>query len=355
MPRVRTLALPLLLLVPVGCGSTDPSQYDPKLQYVEDVVSLPDPLAHYTMSGDLAPMRDPAIIRVGGTYYIFSTDVGSGLTGNHLPIRCSTDTITWKACGFVFNDRPQWIKNEYAGIADLWAPDISYFNGLYHVYYSVEIFTTNDGMIGMATNTTLDPSNPKYKWVDQGPIISSRGNTTGLNTIDPNIFIDDDGRVWLSYGSYGSGIFQQEVDRATGRLVSGGPIYHLAERPGRPAGAIEAASIIHHGKYYYLFASADFCCVENFRDSDYKEVMGRSTSVHGPFVTMNGDSMLQGYSNVLLSKNSAWLSAGGGTTYIDPQNGDTMIAFHAFNLQANGAVQLWVKHFTWQNDWPLLK
>lgn len=349
------LVLPLVALPLASCGSGNSADYDPKLQYVSLAVSVPDPLAQYTMAGDVAAVRDPAIIHVGGTYYVFSTDIGSALDGPHLPIRCSSDAINWKQCGSVFTDRPQWVKNEYAGIADMWAPDISYFNGLYHLYYAVEIFTTNDGMIGVATNTTLDPSDPKYKWVDQGPIISSRGNTTGLNTIDPNIFIDDDGRIWLSYGSYGSGIFQQEVDPATGRLVDGGPIYHLAERPDRPSGPIEAASIIHHGKYYYLFASADFCCLANYMDSDYKEVMGRSTSVHGPFVTMSGDSMLQGYSNVLLSKDSTWLSAGGGTVYIDPQNGDTMIAFHAFNLQANGEVQLWVKHFTWENDWPLLK
>ena len=353
-PRLRALAIPLLTLLLAGCGSTDPSQYDPKLQLVNETVYVPDPLAHYTVTGDVTPLRDPAIIHVGKTYYIFSTDYGSGLDGDHLPIRCSPDAVNWKLCGYVFADRPQWVKNQYAGIGGLWAPDISYFNGLYHLYYSVDIFTTNDAGIGVATNTTLDLTDPNYKWVDQGQILSSKGAANDFDAIDPNIAIDDDGRVWLSYGSYGPGIFQQEVDPATGRLVEGGPIYHLAERPDRPAGPIEGASIIHHGKYYYLFAAADFCCDANPADSDYKEVMGRSTSIHGPFVTMQGDPMLQGYSTVLLSKDANWASAGGGTAYIDPANGDTMIAFHAFNTKDNYNVQLWVKHFTWVNDWPLL-
>ena len=218
---------------------------------------------------------------------------------------------------------------------DLWAPDISYFNGKYHLYYAASIFTTNESGIGLATNTTLDPNDPNYNWVDEGEILSSRGDTSNLNAIDPNIFVDDDGRVWLTYGSYGPGIFQQEVDRETGHLVAGGPIYHLAERADRPAGPIEGASIIHHGKYYYLFASADFCCGQNPADTDYKEVMGRSTSVHGPFLSMLGHPMLQGYATVLLSQNSRWLSAGGGSAYIDPANGDTTIAFHAFNRQSD--------------------
>ena len=351
----RLLAIALLCLgfALSGCGSTDPAQYDSKLQLIVFSAYVPDPLAQYTMAGDVAPVRDPSIIHVGKTFYVFSTDVGSSLTGSHLPIRCSTDGANWKLCGYVFADRPQWVKNEYAGIADMWAPDISYFNGLYHLYYAVSIFGTAESGIGLATNTTLDASDPNYKWVDQGELLSSRGDKTGLNAIDPNLFIDDDGRIWLSYGSYGPGIFQQEVDPGTGRLVQGGPIYHLAERS--PSGPIEAASIIHHGKFYYLFASADFCCTANAADSDYKEVMGRATSVHGPFLSMQGDPMLQGYATVLISKNSAWLSAGGGTAYIDPQGGDTMIAFHAFNRQANYNVQLWVKHFTWENDWPLLK
>ena len=347
---------PLLLfgLVLAGCGSTDPAQYDPKLQLLNELVAVPDPLAHYTMTGDVGAMRDPSIIHKGNTYYVFGTDVDNAPSGN-LPIRCSTDGVSWKPCGTVFADRPQWVKNQYAGILGLWAPDISYYNGLYHVYYAVSIWGSNDSGIGVATNRTLDSSDPDYKWVDGGEVLSSKGDPTLMNAIDPNIFIDDDGRVWLSYGSYGPGIFQQEIDPATGHLVPGGPVYHLAERPNRPSEPIEAASIIHHGKYYYLFASADFCCTDTWQQSNYKQVMGRSTSVHGPFLTMEGDPMLQGYATILLSKDASWSSAGGGTAYIDPQTNDTMIAFHAFNVQANGAVQLWVKHFTWENDWPILR
>ena len=352
--RLRALTLLLLTQVLAGCGSTNPADFDPKLQYASMSAALPDPLGQYTMTGDVTPLRDPSIIHVGSTYYLFSTDFNSSLDGNHLPIRCSSDAINWKMCGYVFPDRPQWVKNEYAGIPDLWAPDISYFNGLYHLYYSVDLYNTSVASIGLATNTTLDPTDSNYKWVDRGEILSSAATPT-VTAIDPNIAQDDAGNVWLTYGSYATGIYQQQVDPTTGHLVPGGTIYHVAERPGSPDPPIEGASIIHHGGYYYLFTSVDYCCRSNPADSNYKEAMGRSTSVHGPFVTMQGDPMLQGYSTVLLSKDSAWASAGGGTAYIDPANGDTMIAFHAFNAKANYAVQLWVKHFTWVNDWPLLE
>ena len=100
------LVLPFVALPLTSCGSGNAADYDPKLQYVNEVVSLPDPLANYPMTGDLTPLRDPAIIHVGGTYYVFSTDVDSALDGNHIPIRCSPDAINWKQCGSVFTDRP---------------------------------------------------------------------------------------------------------------------------------------------------------------------------------------------------------------------------------------------------------
>ena len=41
----------------------------------------------------------------------------ASLTGGHLPIRCSKDLVDWQACGYVFSNRPLWVRNEYAGIA----------------------------------------------------------------------------------------------------------------------------------------------------------------------------------------------------------------------------------------------
>ena len=68
---------------------------------------------------------------------------------------------------------PQWAVKDVPGLRGLWAPDVSYFNGKYHLYYSVSTFGSNRSSIGLVTNQTLDPTSDKYRWQDQGKIIGS--------------------------------------------------------------------------------------------------------------------------------------------------------------------------------------
>ena len=187
-------------------------------------------LSNYHLTGATTPIRDPSIMRQAGTYYLFSTDAGGAISG-HLPIRCSTDKMSWQLCGAVFNQIPAWVQANEPGITDLWAPDISFFNGLYHVYYAGSIFATNTSVIGLATNTTLDPTDPAYQWIDQGLVLSS-STSDDFNAIDPSILVDTDGSVWMTYGSYWTGIKQQQVDPSTGELMAGNQtVYSLATRP----------------------------------------------------------------------------------------------------------------------------
>src|SRR6185437_3252376 len=86
-------------------------------------------LSSYILTGDVSPVHDPSIIRQGSTYYAFSTDANAS-QGGFLPIRCSTNKVNWTACGFVFSTLSSWITTAVPGVTDLWAPDISYFNGL---------------------------------------------------------------------------------------------------------------------------------------------------------------------------------------------------------------------------------
>lgn len=311
----------------------------------------PGPLTSYTLTGDTSPVHDPSIIRAGSTYYVFSTDQ-SGQSG-YIPIRCSTDKVAWKACGYVFSSMPSWVSTAVPKATGIWAPDISYFNGTYHLYYAVSSFGSQVSAIGLATNATLDQSASNYKWVDQGMILKS---TTGdnYNAIDPNILVDSSSSVWLQYGSFWNGIFQQQIDPATGKLVSAGKTYHLAERALSVANdPIEAASLVHAGSYYYLFVSWDYCCQSNPAQSDYKIVVGRGTGPNGPFYDKSGANMLYGGGTILLKGNSAWAGPGGQTAYIDSTDGD-LIVFHALNLQQNGLDYLFVRSLSFSSGWPVI-
>jgi arabinan endo-1,5-alpha-L-arabinosidase len=314
-----------------------------------------DPLSTYSLTGDTQPVHDPSIIRQGSTYYAFTTDVLGLPPGNYLPIRCSQDKINWTACASIFSSAmPSWVVAKVPGIIGLWAPDVSFFNGLYHVYYAGSTLGSQQSVIGLVTNTTLDATDPAYKWVDQGEVLATNPGDDA-NAIDPNIFIDTDGSVWLTYGSYWSGIKQRQIDPFTGMLLaSNSTRYNLATRPGVPNNPIEGASLVHHGNYYYLFVSIDYCCNQSVATDNYKEAVGRSTSPHGPFTDEEGTSMLDGGGTVLLQSDANWSGTGGGTAYLDSTNGDSLIVFHALNLNQNGAMVMWIKSLDWTGDWPAI-
>jgi arabinan endo-1,5-alpha-L-arabinosidase len=175
-----------------------------------------------------------------------------------------------------------------------------------------------------------------------------------FNALDPNILVDTDGSVWLTYGSYWSGIKQRQIDPQTGMLLASNPTrYDLATRPGVPDDAIEGASLVHHGSYYYLFVSVDHCCTSSTATDNYKQAVGRSSNPHGPFVDEDGTPMMSGGGTVVLQGNGTWNAPGGGTAYLDASNGDSLLIFHAQNLDKGGTPYFWVKNLTWTSGWPV--
>lgn len=310
------------------------------------IVASATALTTYEFTGDTGPVHDPSIMRQGSKYYVFVTDAGN--QQGFIPIRCSADKIAWTACGYVFSALPSWVASTVPAAVNIWAPNISYFNGTYHLYYAVSSFGSQNSAIGLATSPTLDSSDPSYKWTDQGPILTSAAGDN-FNAIDPNILIDTDGLIWLTYGSFWNGIFQQQIDPATGKIIADTP-YHLAERAAYVQyDPIEGASLVHKEGYYYLFVSWDFCCNANAATDDYKIAVERSTTPHGPFLDQNGTDMLLGGGTILLQgDNVNWIAPGGETEFIDSTGGD-LIVLHALSVQQNYLDLLFVRSLTWAN------
>jgi len=342
-----------VLLLSAGCGGSPATQSGQFSSGSGSEISG-GVLGSYVLTGDVSPVLDPSIIRQGSTYYVFSTDANAS-QGGFLPIRCSTDKLNWKACGFVFSNLPSWISKAVPGATELWAPDISYFNGLYHLYYAASIFGTNSSAIGLATNPTLDQADPSYKWTDQGVVLASHSGDN-FNAIDPTILVDPSGNIWLTYGSYWTGTYQQQIDPATGKIMTGSSVYHLAQRaPSVANDPIEGASLVYTNGYYYLFVSWDYCCLANYMQDNYKVAVGRSASPHGPFLDESGIDMAAGGGTVLLQGNgTTWGAPGGETAYIDASGGD-LIVFHALNLNLNGLHDLFVNPLGWSNGWPVIQ
>ncbi len=347
----------ILMFLMCGCGGqAAPSTSVVAAASVSGPVNqsaLLDPLTTYSLAGDTSPVRDPSIIRQGSVYYLFSTDTAGPEASGSLPIRCSPNKENWAKCGYVFSEIPQWVRNKIPGVGGLWAPDISYFGGAYHLYYSASLLNSQTSVIGLATNVTLDPADPRYRWVDAGEVIES-GAGDDFNAIDPNVLIADDGGAWLNYGSYWSGIKQVQLQPATGQVLAGSVRYDLAARPDVLYHPIEGASIVKHGVYYFLFVSIDQCCNQDSSTDDYKEAVGRSMNPHGPFTDANGIPMMSGGGKILLAGNGTWNAPGAATAFIDGTTGESLLVFQALKMSENAASYAWIKKIEWQNDWPVL-
>ncbi len=359
MPRMARTGRARLLLVLLATGLSGCSHFHRKAAPLERsrfFTALPadDPL-----QGNMVPVHDPSIIRRNdGIYVVFDTDIPFLRSEHFLEQRCSTDLLHWSGCGYVFDTMPAWVHAMFPQATGLWAPDISWFHGRYHLYYSVSTLGSQHSAIALATNVTLDPHDPRYHWADQGIVLASEPGDP-YNAIDASVWVDlpngpGEPRVWLNFGSFWDGIFQQELAPATGRLIAKAPRVHLAQQPASRGGALEGSTMAAHNGWYYLFASVGVCCAIPIERDTYQQIVGRSHSVHGPFLAEDGGELLRGGGTVLLTGDSNWIGPGGGSLWQDAGAGETLLAFHALHRKQNGALDLWVERVRWQNDWPVL-
>jgi arabinan endo-1,5-alpha-L-arabinosidase len=251
----------------------------------------------------------------------------------------------------------------------IWAPDISFYDGKYYLYYAVSAFGKNTSCIGVATNTTLDPRDPNFKWVDHGKVIQSVPGVSNWNAIDPNIITADDGTPYMAFGSFWGGI--KLVKLKPDRLGIAEDPAHLptiASRkrdpqggnppapPGNPpdagGNAIEAPFIFKHGDHYYLFASIDYCC--RGPKSDYKMIVGRATAVTGPYVDRAGVELAHGGGTILLAGDAKWY--GVGHNAVCTFDGVDYIVFHGYDASdKRGRAKLRIETLKWdETDWPVV-
>lgn len=310
--------------------------------------------------GETSPIHDPAlVIDDDGTWYVYSTGRINRENGGTIQIAASYDKgTTWEYVGTVWDEIPAWIDQHFAGSAlpdNLWAPEIYENDGTFYLYYSASSFGTPNSLTAVATNTTLDPQDPDYEWVDQGLVVSSPvigldptnpGKT--FNAIDAGIVEDADGTPYMSIGSFWYGIFLVPLEWPSGKPVDGwqSQTVNIADRfmPGNP---IEAPYIYPHDGYYYLFVSFDSCCRGG--DSTYKVAVGRSESVTGPYLDKDGRDMFGGGGTVVLDAHGAITGPGGQSVF------DDYLAFHYYDA-SNEAIPffptLGIQKIEWVDGWP---
>lgn len=306
------------------------------------------------------PVHDPVMAKEKDTYYLFCTGFG-------ISVWSSKDLKSWCKEAPVFAKAPQWAVDTIPGFkGHIWAPDIIYHKGQYYLYYSVSAFGKNTSAIGVATNKTLDSASADFKWTDHGRVIQSYPGKTNWNAIDPNIVLDKKGTPYMSFGSFWDGL--KLVQLTEDLLQPAEPVASIptiASRKSRssdanpPAvdnnpkdaggNAIEAPFIFKKGRYYYLFASIDYCC--KGENSTYKMIVGRSKAVRGPYVDKEGKALSQGGGLILLQGDKEWHGVGHNSVYTFDDR-DYLI-YHGYDAADKGRSKLNIQELTWDKKrWP---
>jgi arabinan endo-1,5-alpha-L-arabinosidase len=298
--------------------------------------------------------HDPVMIKQDSVYYLFCT--GRGIT-----VYSSVNRKDWKKENPVFATPPAWAVQAVAGYkGHTWAPDISYHNGQYYLYYAVSAFGKNTSCIGVATNKTLHPGAPDFRWVDHGKVIQSVPGRDLWNAIDPNLVIDEQGTPWLSFGSFWNGMKLVKLNKDLLSVAQPEEWHTIAARPRKydtpdaEAGeaAIEAPFIFKKDKYYYLFVSFDVCC--RGVNSTYKVMVGRSEHVTGPYTDKAGVRLTSGGGSLVAAGDQTnWHGVGHNAVYtFDSKD---YIIYHGYDAKDNGKPKLIMRGLQWEDGWPVVE
>lgn len=208
-------------------------------------------------------MHDPSVIKTGDTYYVF---------GSHLAAAKSKDLMSWDMVASGVATGNPLIPNvteelretlEWAQSDTLWAADvIQLADGKFYMYYNACKGDSPRSAMGIAV---ADQIEGPYK--DTGIIlksgmwdeISEDGTiydaTKHPNVVDPDVFFDKNGKLWMVYGSYSGGIFIMEMDPKTGKPL---PWQGYGKKLlGGNHSRIEGPYMVYHPAtdYYYLYLS----------------------------------------------------------------------------------------------------
>ncbi len=323
-----TLAVLGLSTMLTGCGGDKPEENLTPTEQEQQPSAAPTtpeptPYEELNITYKRVSVHDPSIIKVEDTYYIF---------GSHKAWAKSTDLFKWTTfntninsnLGELFGDIwNEWSKTDTNPNMDgnMWAPDVIYNEamGKYCFYMSVNGNDWNS----VITLLTADNIEGPYEYV--GPVVYSGFNTSShpaektdvydvlgegadltryqninankINAIDPCIKFDENGDLWMVYGSWFGGVYMIKLDKNTGlrdytytyeteRDVS--DAYLGIKIAGGNAVSGEAPYLLRVGDYYYLFMSYGGLEAEK----GYQMRVFRSENITGPYVDQAGNSAI---------------------------------------------------------------
>ncbi len=299
-----------------------------------------------------ADFPDPAVIHApDGFYYAYATQTQRDGKWVNIQVARSSDLIDWELLGDALPDKPEWAKTTQ----DFWAPSVIRGGDTYFMYYSAtpDVCHRHEKGHALAVATSSSPAGP---FVDMGmPLLLG----AGFEYIDPMAFDDPvSGKHYLYWGSGFQPIRVQELSADRLAFAPDSEQIDLVwpnPKKGEFPRLVEAAWVIRHGDYYYLFYSGDNCCGP---DAHYGVMVARSASPTGPFETLEQATGVS--HSLVLQKNHYWL-APGHNCIAEDSTGQLWILYHAIDPkkprqhqddEMNSRRVMLIDKVHWNDGWP---
>jgi arabinan endo-1,5-alpha-L-arabinosidase len=299
-----------------------------------------------------ADFPDPAVILApDGYYYAYATQTLRDGQWINIQVARSADLLLWDHLGDAMPDKPGWARETQ----DFWAPFVVREGSRYLMYYSATPDVCDVPTRGhcLAIATADSPAGP---FVDIGlPLLLGMG----FEYIDPMVFDDPATGKRLLY--WGSGFQPIKVQELAADHMSfaadSAPTDLIWPNPDGFPRLVEAAWVIRHDDFYYLFFSGDNCCGP---DAEYGVMVARSHSAIGPFETLEEARGVP--HSLMLFKSERWLAPGHNCIVTDAA-GDAWIIYHAIDVnrprqrqedEINSRRILLIDKLQWRDGWPFV-
>ncbi len=281
---------------------------------------------------------DPSVCRKGDDFYM---TVSSFEYVPGLPIYHSKDMIHWEMIGHALS-RPEQMDFEGSGDnGGIFAPTIRFHDGWFY------ITTTNVSRPGAMApggtgNFIIRAKDPAGEWSNPMWIMQ--------NGIDPDLFFDDDGKVYFTStadisenGVNKSATQMCEIDIVTGEKKTESRIIHYGCGGRFP----EAPHILKKDGWYYIMQA------EGGTESGHMETISRSKSVWGSYEPCPHNPIL-----TARDANVAPLFGIGHADLVDDKNGQWWIVFLCSRLSAQYYHHLGretaMAPVEWVDGWPVV-
>jgi arabinan endo-1,5-alpha-L-arabinosidase len=332
-----------------------------------------------------ASVHDPSVIKVDDTFYVF---------GSHLAAAKTKDFMQWdlvatgaSSANPLFENVVEELKEtfDWAQSDTLWAADVIQLgDGKFYMYYNACKGDSPRSALGVAVSENIEGP-----YEDLGIILKSGmweeasedgtvyDATIHPNTVDPDVFFDKNGKLWMVYGSYSGGIFIMEMDPTTGKPVTGQG--YGKKLLGGNHSRIEGPYVLYSPEtnYYYMFLS--FGGLDAAGGYNIRVV--RSENPDGPYYDAEGNDMidvkadpslplfddlsiepfgvkLMGNHLFVTKENdtgTGYVSPGHNSAYYEPETGKYFLIFHTRFPEQGELHEVRVHQlFMNEDEWPVV-